>query len=258
LIGKLEDLFSVKGKMAVVTGGGQGLGECLAKGLATYGAEVAVLDLNEELCQKTVEDIRNNGGKAINIKVDVSKKSEVSAAIEKVVNYFGRIDILVNNAGVVSRSSVLNLKEEDWDKVMDINAKGTFLCCQAAGEHMVKQRYGKIINIASVTSFRGIAERFVYATSKGAVAQITRALAVEWAPYNIHVNAIAPCYLDTPLTRPLYDKNSDFYKFIMSKTPLKRIAKPEELVGGLIYLASDASDMVTGHILAIDGGWLAE
>lgn len=254
----LEDIFSVKERVAIVTGGGQGLGETFSKSLASFGAKVAIFDVNKEIGQKTIQEINNNGGNAIFIKTDVSKRNDVEAAVKAVMEHFRRIDILVNNAGVVSRASALSITEEDWDRVININVKGTFLCCQAVGKYMVEQRYGKIINIASISSYRGIANRVAYTTSKGAVLQITRTLAVEWAPFNVHVNAIAPCYLDTPLTRPLYEQDKEFYSYIMRKTPLKRIAKPEELVGGLLYLASDASDMVTGHILAIDGGWLAE
>lgn len=253
-----EKLYSLENKVAVVTGGGRGLGKAFCKGLAEFGAKVAVLDINEESCQAVADEIRADGGEAAGFRLDVSNTADIEKCMKAVACHFGGINVLVNNAGVVSRAPALELEEADWDRVMDINVKGTYFCAREAAKCMIPQYGGKIINIASISSYRGIANRSVYCISKGAILQVTRVLAIEWAPYNIHVNAIAPSYLDTPLTQPLYAQDKEFYAYIMRKTPFKRIAKPEELIGGLIYLASDSSDMVTGEIMAIDGGWLAE
>ncbi|HWQ77842.1 MAG TPA: glucose 1-dehydrogenase [Anaerovoracaceae bacterium] len=252
-------MFSLEGKTAVVTGGGRGLGRAICEGLAEFGAKVAVIDIDEKSCLSAAEEIQKKyNNDSFGIMMDISKVREIESGIAKIFNRFGQIDILVNNAGVVSRSPILDMEESDWDRVMDINVKGMYFCAKEAAKHMVQRKYGKIINIASISSYRGIPNRSVYCVSKGAVLQATRVMAVEWAPYNIHVNAVAPCYLDTPLTSSLYTEDKEFYEYIMRKTPLKRIAKPEELVGGVIYLASDSSDMVTGATLPIDGGWLAE
>lgn len=165
---------------------------------------------------------------------------------------------MINNAGVVARGPSEDLPEADWDRVMAVNLKGTFLCARAVGQVMIRQGGGGIINIASIMSESGIPQRLAYSTSKGGVAQLTRTLAVEWACHNIRVNAIAPGYLDTPLTRPLYDQDPEFYDYVIRKTPMRRIIRPEEVVGAAVFLASDASTAVTGQVLAVDGGWLAE
>ena len=255
----INKMFSLEDKTAVVTGGGRGLGNAISLGLAEFGAKVAVIDVDENACESTAEKIRKTfNSDSFGMKLDISKISEIEIGLEKVYKKFGKIDILINNAGVVCRNPIFDMDEANWNRVMDINVKGMFFCAKEAAKYMAKRKYGKIINIASISSYRGIANRSVYCISKGAVLQATRVMAVEWAPYNIHVNAVAPCYLDTPLTRSLYTEDQEFYDFIMRKTPLKRIAKPDELVGGIIYLASDSSDMVTGATLPIDGGWLAE
>jgi NAD(P)-dependent dehydrogenase (short-subunit alcohol dehydrogenase family) len=252
-------MFSLEGRTAIVTGGARGLGEAICTGMANAGASVAVIDVDADGCAKVATTISERCGvKTLDVPMDISKVTEIEQGMQKIEDAFGRIDILVNNAGVVSRKGVLEMDEGDYDQVMNINVKGLYFCSKEAAKRMAARKYGKIINIASISSFRGIAHRSVYCVSKGAVLQATRVMAVELAPLNIHVNAIAPCYLDTPLTRSLYTDDPEFYAFIMRKTPLKRIAKPEELVGGVIYLSSDSSDMVTGATLPIDGGWLAE
>lgn len=255
----LGNIFSLNGKVAVVTGGGRGLGEAICDSFAEYGANIAVVDIDKKSAEITASKIKETyGHNALAVAMDITNISEIKAGMENIYKYFGRIDILVNNAGVVDRHTILDADEKDYDRVMNVNVKGTYFCSKEAAKYMVLNNYGKIINIASISSFRGIAERSIYCISKGAVLQATRVMAVEWAKYNIHVNAVAPCYLDTPLTRPLYKPGAPFYEFILRKTPLKRVAKPEEIVGGILYLASDSSDMVTGTILSIDGGWTAE
>lgn len=255
----LGNIFSLNNKVAVVTGGGRGLGEAICDGLAEYGANIAVIDIDKKSAEMTASKLKKAyGHDVLAVTLDITNPSEIKTGMADIYQHFGQIDILVNNAGVVDRHTIIEVEEKDYDRVMNVNVKGTYFCAKEAAKYMIPHKYGKIINIASISSFRGIAERSIYCVSKGAVLQATRVMAVEWAQYNIHVNAVAPCYLDTPLTRPLYKPGAPFYEFILRKTPLKRVAKPEEIVGGILYLASDSSDMVTGATLSIDGGWTAE
>jgi len=255
-----EDLFRLDGKVAIVTGAGRGLGATLAHGLARYGAEIVIAEIDEQNVDDAQKRISDIGGKPHFIKTDVTDSSSVQAMVDEVKKSLGRIDTLVNNAGISVRGPAENLKEEDWDKVLDVNLKGQFLCAQAAGRVMIQQKSGNIINIASVVGQRGLFHPYdlalPYCCSKGGVIQLTKALAAEWARYGIRVNAIAPTYLWTDLTRHLFD-NEDFKKYILGKIPLGRLVYPEEVVGAAVFLASDASSMVTGHVLNVDGGWLA-
>lgn len=168
------------------------------------------------------------------------------------------MDILVNNAGIVARGPALETSEEDYDRVMAVNVKGVFLCCQAMGRIMVAQDGGTIVNVASVVGERGVRERSVYAASKAAILSLTKSLALEWAPHNVRVNAIAPAYVNTPLTRPLFQPGAPYYEWIINKTPIRRVLEPEELVGAVVFLASDAASAITGAVLPVDGGWLAD
>ena len=175
--------------------------------------------------------------------------------VDRTIDMFGKIDILINNAGITIRKEAIKYSERDWDKVVDINLKGVFLCCREVGKIMIKQGKGKIINIASLMSFIGGITIPAYAASKGGVGQLTKALSNEWAKYNVNVNAIAPGYFDTPLTKSLIE-NSVRYNEIKSRIPMERWGKPEDLKGAAVFLASDASDYITGHILVVDGGWM--
>lgn len=177
--------------------------------------------------------------------------------VEETLNKFSKIDILVNNAGITKRGPTLSMNEEDWDRVIAVNLKGVFLCSQAVGKEMIKQKKGKIINVASIAGQIGLLNTLPYCASKGGVIQITRALAIEWAKYNINVNAIAPTIFETPLTKPVLENDKEFYNYTIERIPLGRFGNPSDLAGAVVFLASDASDFVTGHILNIDGGWLA-
>ena len=248
--------FDLSGKVAVVTGAGRGMGRHMALDLARYGADVV-------LCSRTLselEQVRGEvdalGRKALVVPTDVGRSAEIERMTETAVERFGRIDILVNNAGMNIPQWAEEVTEEAWDRIMNINVKGVFFCAQAVGKVMIRQKKGKIINISSQSGTIGLIKRSAYCSSKGAVNQLTRVLALEWGKHNICVNALAPTFVETPMTRPMLEEKS-FRDYVMGNIVLGRLCKPEDLTGGLIFLASDASDMVTGHILHIDGGWTA-
>jgi NAD(P)-dependent dehydrogenase (short-subunit alcohol dehydrogenase family) len=251
--------FDLTDRIAVVTGGGRGIGRELALGLASQGVDVAVIvDRNTEEAEEVAGFIRDLGRRSLALIADVSKKDQVDRMVWSVSQTFGRIDILVNNAGVVARGPVTDLDEDTFDRVMAVNFKGVFLCCQAVGRIMAAQEKGCVINVASVAGERGVRERSVYAASKAAVISLTKSMALEWAPHGIRVNAIAPAYVDTPLTHPLFQEDSPYYRWILSKTPMRRVLATKELIGAIIFLASDAASAITGTVLPVDGGWLAD
>ncbi|HSV31113.1 MAG TPA: SDR family oxidoreductase [Atribacteraceae bacterium] len=256
------NVFSLQDKVAAVTGGGKGLGKQMVLALASFGAKVAIIDKDFPSAEKLVAELQGRPGspRAVAFATDVTQKSEVESTVERICEVFERIDILVNCAGITRRSDALSMSEADWDEVLDVNLKGVFLCCQAVGRKMVGQGTGKIINIASVVGQRGLFHPLDYATSycasKGGVIQLTRTLAAEWAKYNVLVNAIAPTYFMTDMTRPLLE-NSEFKEYLKWKIPLGRPGKLEELVGPVVFFASEASNMVTGQVLNVDGGWTA-
>ncbi len=199
---------------------------------------------------------RAKGGEAFGLAGDLTEEQAASRLIDDAVARFGRIDILVNNAGMNVPQWAEEVTEEAWDRIMNVNVKGVFFCAQTIGKVMIRQKKGKIINISSQSGSVGLIKRSAYCSSKGAVNQLTRVLALEWGKHNICVNALAPTFVETPMTRPMLQEKS-FRDYVMGNIVLGRLCKPEDLTGGLIFLASDASDMVTGHILHIDGGWTA-
>ena len=255
-----NNLFDLSGKVSLITGGGTGLGRAMAIGLAKYGSNIVIVDINPDKAKDVVKKIESLEKSALAIKADVTKKEEVDHMVQDVLGKFRTIDILVNSAGIGRRVKAEEMSEKDWDEVISVNLKGTFLCCQSVGKLMIKQKKGKIINIASVVGQRGLFHpldlALSYCASKGGVVQLTRALAAEWAKYNVHVNAIAPTYFMTDMTRCLLE-NKEFLDYLKWKIPLQRPGKPEELIGPVVFLASDASSMITGHILNVDGGWTA-
>ena len=236
------------------------MGKTIAIGLAEHGSDIAIVDIDVNKAENIAEEIKSKGRNVLVIKADITKKKEVDNMVKEVLNEFGKIDILVNNAGIARRAKAEEMSEKDWDDVLSVNLKGVFLCSQAVGRVMIKQRKGKIINIASVVGQRGLFHPLdlasSYCASKGGVIQLTRSLAAEWAKYNVHVNAIAPTYFITEMTKLLLE-NREFLDYLKWKIPLQRPGKPEELVGPVVFLASDASSMITGHILNVDGGWTA-
>jgi len=252
--------MDLTGKIAIITGARRGMGKSHAVTLAKSGAKVVVSDISEEDCQKVVDEIKQNGGEAMAVKCDVSKKSEVEEMVKRVIENWRKIDILVNNAGIAQPLPFLEMKEEDWDRTLNINLKGSFLCSQAVVREMIKQKSGVIINIASVEMGQigvGATNVVHYCASKGGLVAMTEALAVELAPYNIRVNAIAPGLIETPMT-DMVKNNPEMEKALLARVPMGRVGKPEEVSNLVLFLASDASSYMTGSTVVIDGGWLAQ
>ena len=250
----MEKMFDINKKIAIVTGASRGLGKSMAISLAKAGADVVATDVLDT--SETVKEVEKLGRKAIGIKVDVSKKQDVEKMVQQTIKKFGKIDILVNNAGILRMGNAEEMKQEDWDKVIQINLTGQFLCAQTVGKQMIKQKSGKIINIASIAGLGAYAQAIPYSASKAGIILMTKSLAVEWGKHNIQVNAICPGVFATDMTDDFL-KNKQFMDMIKAKVPLGRHANPDELMGTIIYLASTASDYVTGHALVIDGGWTA-
>jgi len=235
------------------------MGKSHALALARQGAKVAVTDINQEECQAVVDEIKSFGGEAIALKLDVANVAEVNQVFNEVVKQFGRLDILVNNAGVYQPKPALEITEEDWDKIIDIDLKGEFLCAQRAAKEMAKNKWGRIINIASIASGGvgvGIAGGAHYTAAKGGVIGMTETLAVEWASLGINVNAIGPGAIDTPMVAAAQIPE-EAMKVMLAGVPLKRIGKSEEVSAMVVFLASEESSYVTGATFYVDGGWLA-
>ena len=252
----ISELFNLTGRKALVTGAGRGIGRVLALTLAEAGCDVCLLGTTMENIEAVANEIHQLGHKGIAIQTDVSKKEQVDKAFLQTAEQLGRLDICVNNAGVSMRKpprAAEEMKEEDWDRIMDINLKGVFLCAQAAAQIMIPQRQGSIINIASMSAFTVNVpqKQAAYNASKAGVSMLTKALAVEWAQYGIRVNSICPGYIKTDM---LSDA-THLFPIWESLTPLGRIGNPEELSGAVIYLASEASSYMTGHDLVVDGGY---
>lgn len=248
--------FDLTGKTAIVTGGGRGLGRAIARALGQAGASVALADLNQKDLEETAGMVRESGGKAIAAVCDVSRSDSVNPMVARVVQEWGKIDILVNNAGLAWRKALLEEKEENWNRMLAVNLTGLFHCCRAVGPHMIEQKGGKVINIASTSGMEGEIGYTAYTTTKAGVILFTKSLALEWVSHNINVNAIAPGWFHTPLTDPL-TKDPVRFAEIMRGLPKGRLAKPEELGPLVVYLASPASNFMTGSIINIDGGQLA-
>lgn len=248
------DLFDLRGRVALVTGASKGLGRAMAMGLAKAGAELALCARDARGLSEARDEARGHGVRAEVFPMDVLRRESVGQAVDAVVASFGKIDVLVNNAGVNVRKTTLDLSEEEWDRVLDTNLKGYFLVAQAVGRHMVARRCGKVIHISSIFGAVGMSNQLAYACSKGGINQMTKVMAIEWAPHNVQVNAIGPTYFETPLVAALRD-NPEQFRFINERTPMGRWGQPEELEGTVIFLASKASDFITGQTIYVDGGW---
>ena len=250
----MNNRFDISGKTAIVTGGSTGLGAGMAIGLAEAGADIVLVDRTG--CSETAEQVKAAGRRVINIIADLSTIAPIEMIMRQTLEEFGKVDILVNNAGIIRRTPAIDYSEKDWDDVMAINSKTVFFFCQAAAKDMMKRKYGKIINISSLLAFQGGILVPSYAASKGAVAQVTKSLANEWASRGITVNAIAPGYMATNNTKPLRE-DAARAKSILDRIPAGRWGLPEDLKGVAVFLASPASDYVNGHVLIVDGGWIA-
>lgn len=246
--------LNVNDKVAVILGASRNIGRAITLGLADAGANVVVASRTVDDLEAVAEEARSMGRKALVQKVDCTKAVDIKAMADAAVAEFGRIDILVNNAGININKSCLDMTEEDWDIVLDTNLKSYFLASQAVGRYMVEQKYGKIINISSTFGLVGFENRTAYAASKGGVGQLTKVLAIEWGQHNVRVNAIAPTATRTTINEELF-ANEDWQKWMLERLPVKKFASPVDMVGATIFLASDASDMVTGITLPVDGGW---
>lgn len=254
-ITQIQSMFDLQGKVAVITGGSGGFGKAAAIGLSAYGADVVVTSRTLSSLEETVAEVESQGNNAMAISCDVTDADSVSAMGRQVVEKFGKIDIMVTGAGIAARHPAEEMPLDEFQKVMDANVKGTLLCCQVAGKDMIKRSEpGSIITVGSIRGFLGHPAGYsAYGTSKGAVHLLTKQLACEWAKYNIRVNCIAPCIFWTPLTEPILN-DPELYKIFMSRIPIGRAAEPEDFIGALVYLASPASSMMTGHIMSVDGG----
>ena len=247
------ELFSLKGKVALFTGGSRGLGKAMAIGLAKAGAEVAVVGRKRD--QEVIDQIEAQGVRGKFYEYDLANIDGIATLVGEVKKDFGHIDILVNNAGVQSRHKAVDFPKADWDFVLNVNLNAVFFLCQEVGRLMLAQGKGKIINIASLLSFQGGLTVPAYAASKGAVAQFTKSLSNEWASQGINVNCIAPGYMDTEMNTALI-ADATRSRQIMDRIPAGRWGKPEDMVGAAVYLASDASDYVNGSTITVDGGWM--
>ncbi len=252
----IEENYNFKGKTVVVTGSSRGLGREIALVFSKAGANLVLASRNLEKLQEVAEEIKNEGGIALPFQVDVTSKADVEALMDKACEKFGQIDVLINNAGVIYRVPAAQMSEEQWDETIAVNLKGTFLCSQAAGKRMIEKRSGKIVSISSEKGLIGFPERSAYCASKGGIVMLTRALAVEWAPYNVRVNAIAPTYIETEMTRDILN-DPEKYQEIIDNIPMKRVCKPHDLFGAIMLFASDASSLITGQTLPVDGGLTA-
>jgi 2-deoxy-D-gluconate 3-dehydrogenase len=248
--------FDLTGKVAILVGAGRGIGRTLALGLANAGADMVVSSRTVSELDSLADELRGMGRRALVQPADVTKLSDIHALKDATLAEFGRIDILVNNAGMNIHEPALEVTEDTWDRIIDTNLKGVFFCSQIIGRVMVDQRNGKIVNVCSTFGLVGNEKQAAYCSSKGGVTQLTKVLAIEWAPSNVNVNAIAPTATHTPMTNKLF-ADPEWRKKVLRKIPAGRFCKPEDLVGAVIYLASEASNMVTGITLPVDGGWTA-
>jgi NAD(P)-dependent dehydrogenase (short-subunit alcohol dehydrogenase family) len=252
----VSGLFDLRGRVAFVTGGGSGLGRAISIGYAQAGVTVVCGDVNDEGAAETVRLIAEQGGRAQAMHLDVTRRPEVEACADAVVNEHGHVDILVNSAGSAFRSPAEEFPEDKLDFILDLNLKGTYLCCQAFGRKMLAQGKGSIINLASIGSFIAYPWASAYLASKGGVLGITRALALEWRDRGVRVNGIGPTLMDSPLTRQAAQRTSLTADFIKARMLRPRLGLPRELIGAAIFLASDAAELVTGHTLMCDDGYL--
>lgn len=252
-------MFDLTGKVAVVTGGRRGMGRTHALLLAQQGARVVVTDINAEECAPVVEEVVSAGGEAACYKMDVSDVAEIQSVFDEIVKEYGRVDILVNNAGIYKSQMAADISEEEWDKTVDINLKGQFFCAQRAAKEMAKNKWGRIINIASIASGGvgiGIEGSAHYTATKGGIVGMTETLAIEYADAGITVNCIGPGAIDTPMIDES-GMDAAARNELLADIPLKRMGKPEEISAAVVFLASEEASYVTGATLYVDGGWLA-
>ena len=251
------EIFSLKGRVAMVTGASRGLGEAIALGLAEAGSDLVLCSRDQERLENVATQTRSKGSKSIAVQMDVLNSRDIHSTLDRALAEFGKIDILVNNAGINVVKPFTELTEEEWDKILDTNLKGYFLCAQAVGRKMIEQKSGCVINNASVFGRTGFMNLAPYIASKGGVVQLTKALAVEWARFNVRVNCIAPSYIMTEMATRDIEANPKILEQNLKRIPMRRAGQPREVADVVVFLASDAASFVTGETVAIDGGWLA-
>lgn len=252
-------MFELKNKVILITGARRGMGKADALAMAERGAKVAVTDIDQRECQAVVDEIIKKGGEAAAWKMDVINKLEIDQVFDQVVKKWGRLDVLVNNAGIFKPKMALDMTEADWDKTLDINLKGQFFCAQKAAKEMAKNKWGRIINIASIASGQvgiGVMASAHYTASKGGIIGMSETMAIEWAPLGINVNVIAPGAIDTPMIQEA-GMSKEAIDAFLAGIPLKRIGKAEEIAAMVVFLASEEASYVTGATFVVDGGWLA-
>lgn len=248
--------LDLSGRVAVVIGGTSGIGRAIAHGLAEAGADVVPTSRRSEQVESTAKEIEQRGRKSLRVISDVADRKSLEQVLQKSVYAFGKVDILVNSAGKTKRTPTIDVPESEWNDIMETNLTGVLRACQIFGRHMIERRYGRIINIASLSSFVALFEVAAYAASKAGVASLTKSMAIEWAPHGVCVNAIAPGVFRTPLNEKLLDETARGKEFL-ARTPMRRFGKVEELAGAAVFLASEAASFVTGEVLCVDGGFLA-
>lgn len=255
---QVKEMFNLEGRVAIVTGGSIGLGEQMCTALAEAGASVIVASRKLERCEETAEKLRQLGAKAMALKCDVSQPGDVESMVDATLKEFGRLDILINNAGITWGALTEDYPLDRWQKLLDVNVTGTFLCCQKAGKVMIGQKYGKIINFTSICGLVGndpeVMNAIGYHTSKGAVIAFTSDLAAKWARYGINVNAISPGWFPTHMTKHVLKEKGEI---LLRHIPMRRFGSGDDIKGAALFLSSPASDYITGHVLRVDGGYLS-
>jgi NAD(P)-dependent dehydrogenase (short-subunit alcohol dehydrogenase family) len=252
-----SELFRLEGKIALVTGSAQGLGKEIASSLAQNGCSLVLADIIYP--EETAKQIEEIGSRSISVQADISDEAEVKNLVKKAISEYKKVDILVNNAGIsqLSYTATEDLPIEEWDKIIAVNLRGTFLCCKHVGKQMIRSGGGSIINISTTAGMTGVPRAPAYCASKAGIILLTKSLALEWVRYNIRVNAIAPHYLETELTKGLR-ASEKVYDGLVKQIPMRRFAKPAEVVGTVLFLSSPASSYITGTVIVVDGGFLAQ
>jgi NAD(P)-dependent dehydrogenase (short-subunit alcohol dehydrogenase family) len=251
------DFLNLGGKVALVTGGNRGIGLAIARDFARYGAHVAIVNRDAGSGREVADELsRSFDVPVVSFAADVSRLDEVESAVAHTLEALGQIDVLVNNAGIIFRTPIGETSPDEWDQLIAINLKGPWLLARAVGPHMIARGSGKVVNISSVMDTIALSNRTVYGSSKGGLAQLTRALAAEWAPYNIQVNTVSPGVTLTDIQKELLAEDPAAYDEMLSKVPLGRPGEPEDVAKAVLFLASEAADYITGQLLHVDGGWV--
>ena len=253
-----DSSFSLTGRVALVTGGSRGIGRAIVLAMADAGADVAVVGRSLASLQAVTEEVEQLGRRALAVTGDVSQRQDVDNLVGTVLGAFGSIDILVNNAGISPVfKRIEHVAEEEWDRILDVNLKGCFLCSQAVGRVMIGQKRGTIVNVASIGGKVALPRMVAYCASKAGIIEVTKVCAAEWATHNIRVNAVAPAYVETDMVEGLR-QNPHLYSELIRNTPMGRLARPEEIAQVVVFIASDAASYLTGETISVDGGWLCQ